>query len=120
MSDMTPSKKPILKPLVLQFQSHLYNCGQSNLCALVCQQSTLIKHVSCQNEEETCYSSFNLVPIFNSFIHAIYVYIHMSMHIISIKTVVGFYSVAGTGDFFEEWNEITHQTHVRKFEELTA
>ena len=25
-----------------------------------------------------------------------------------------------TGDFYEEWNEITPQTHIRKFEELTA
>ena len=25
-----------------------------------------------------------------------------------------------TGDFFEEWNEITPQTHIRKFEEITA
>ena len=25
-----------------------------------------------------------------------------------------------TGDFFEEWNDITHQTHIRIFEELTA
>ena len=25
-----------------------------------------------------------------------------------------------TGDFFEEWNEITPQTRIRKFEELTA
>jgi hypothetical protein len=25
-----------------------------------------------------------------------------------------------TGDFFEEWNGITPQTHIRKFEELTA
>ena len=25
-----------------------------------------------------------------------------------------------TGDFFEEWNEITPQTHIRKFEELMA
>ena len=25
-----------------------------------------------------------------------------------------------TGDFFEEWNEITRQTHIRKFEELMA
>ena len=25
-----------------------------------------------------------------------------------------------TGDFFEEWNEITLTTHIRKFEELTA
>ena len=24
------------------------------------------------------------------------------------------------GDFFEEWNEITLQTHIRKYEELTA
>ena len=25
-----------------------------------------------------------------------------------------------TGDFFEEWNEITPQIHIRKFEEQTA
>ena len=25
-----------------------------------------------------------------------------------------------TGDFFEEWNKITHQIHIKKFEELTA
>ena len=25
-----------------------------------------------------------------------------------------------TGDFFEEWNEITPQIHIRKFEKLTA
>ena len=25
-----------------------------------------------------------------------------------------------TGDFFEEWNEITPQTHIRKFEEQRA
>ena len=25
-----------------------------------------------------------------------------------------------TGDFFEEWNEITPQTHIRKFEEQMA
>ena len=25
-----------------------------------------------------------------------------------------------TGDFFEEWNEITPQTHIRKFEEQTT
>ena len=25
-----------------------------------------------------------------------------------------------TGDFFEEWNEITHQTYIRKFEEQTV
>ena len=25
-----------------------------------------------------------------------------------------------TDDFFEEWNEITSQIHIRKFEELTA
>ena len=29
-------------------------------------------------------------------------------------------SVAGTGDFFKEWNEITPQIHIRKFEEQTA
>ena len=27
---------------------------------------------------------------------------------------------AFTGDFFEEWNEITPQIHIRIFEELTA
>ena len=26
----------------------------------------------------------------------------------------------GAGDFFEEWNKITHQTHIKKFEEQTA
>ena len=27
---------------------------------------------------------------------------------------------SNTGDFFEEWNEITPQLHIRKFKELTA
>ena len=28
--------------------------------------------------------------------------------------------LAITGDFFEEWNEITPKTNIRKFEELMA
>ena len=27
---------------------------------------------------------------------------------------------SSSGDFFEEWNEITPQIHIRKFEELAA
>ena len=27
---------------------------------------------------------------------------------------------SNTGDYFEEWNEITPQTHIRKFEKLMA
>ena len=32
----------------------------------------------------------------------------------------GWFLKLDTGDFFEEWNEITPQTHIRKFEEQTA
>ena len=28
--------------------------------------------------------------------------------------------ISGTAVFFEEWNELTPQTHLRKFKELTA
>ena len=28
--------------------------------------------------------------------------------------------LSSTGDFFKQWNEITPQTHIRKFEELMA
>ena len=28
--------------------------------------------------------------------------------------------IEGTGDFFEEWNEITPKIHIRKFKEQTA
>ena len=34
--------------------------------------------------------------------------------------LIGSTRTAGTGDFFEEWNEITPQTYIRKFEIQTA
>jgi hypothetical protein len=31
-----------------------------------------------------------------------------------------FIMIIAVGDFFEEWNEITPQIHIRKFDEVTA
>ena len=36
------------------------------------------------------------------------------------RTIISIKHSSATGDFFEEWNEITLQTHIRKFEELTT
>ena len=40
----------------------------------------------------------------------------MEIRILLIDLHITFF----TGDFFDEWNEITPQTHIRKIEEQTA
>ena len=44
----------------------------------------------------------------------------LNFHIIIVANPDGYEYSRNTGDFFEKWNKITPQTHIRKFEEQIA
>ena len=48
------------------------------------------------------------------------VLVHKDLNLAKVANSGALFSLIHTGDFFEEWNEITHQIHIRKFEELMS